>query len=103
MTLFGIRVFVATIKVKISKCNHCGLGPTLNPITHGLKKTSKKETQARGRQCEDRGRDQSDVAASQELLAPTARGRDTVQILTKPPEETNTVNTLVLDFRPPEL
>ena len=77
MTLFGIRVFVATIKVKISKCNHCGLGPTLNPITRGLKKTSKKETQARGRQCEDRGRDQSDVAASQELLAPTARGRGT--------------------------
>ena len=101
MTLFGIRVFVATIKVKISKCNHCGLGPTLNPITRGLKKTSKEET--KGRQCEDRGRDWRDVAASQELLAPTARWRGTVQILAKPPEESNPVNTLVLDFRPPEL
>ena len=45
MTLFGIRVFVATIKVKISKFNHCGLGPTLNPMTPGLKKTSKEERQ----------------------------------------------------------
>ena len=59
---------------------------------------------ARGRQCENRGRDWSDVAASQELLAPTARWRQgTVQILAKPPEETNPVNTLVLDFWHPEL
>ena len=57
----------------------------------------------RGRQCEDRGRDWRDVAVSQELLAPGSWRRGTVQSLAKPPEETNPVNTLDLDFWPPEL
>lgn len=71
------KVFAGIIELKILRCGdyHGLFGWTLSIITYILIRGKQRETtpQKRGQQCEDRGREWSDVATSKRILVAAKR------------------------------
>lgn len=122
MTLYGSNIFADVIRVRILRWCHPGfrvdsksiwgnvildLGWALNPKTSVLlrDKTGERTTRKATRPHEDRGRDWNDASTSQQTPRIAGNHRKLVQrhgkgSSSKLAEETNPVDTLILDFWP---
>lgn len=83
--------------------DHLSLFGSLNPMTSVLIKDSRREDgEKRKRPCEDRGRDWSSAARSQERLESPELGRCKKGLSLEPLEGAQPVDTLILDFQFPK-